>query len=360
MRICILADGESIHTIRWCRHFHELGHELHLISFKNVTIPDIAVHYVDSGNIKVSGGNWKVIFRYKEVKALLKKIKPDVLHSLYATSYGIVGALTGFHPYIVTPLGSDVLLSPKESIIYRSLLKYTFRKADCVTCLAPHMRGVMERELDVPKEKIRDIVFGINTGIFNKNIHQLPANEFVISSIRNFEKVYNHEQFIRAIKEVKGKIPALKVVMAGDGSMKQEMIALAGELGLSETIEFRGKLPQHDIAALLGASHVCVTVSLSDGNALSLLEAMACGAYPVVSDIPANREWIEEGINGNLVKTGDVEGLAKILMETYRNYAQISGKAMQVSGRLISEKGSWQANMLKMEKVYQQLAENGK
>src|ERR1043165_2483439 len=343
MRICMLADGESIHTIRWCRHFHDLGHEIHLISFKDVKIDHIHVHYINSGNIKVSGGNWKVIFRYTEVKSMLREIKPDVLHALYATSYGMVGALTGFHPYIVTPLGSDILISPKESIIYRSLLKYTFKKADLVTSMAPHMRLVMD-ELGVPKKKIADIMFGINTEIFNDKKRELPATEFVITSTRNFEKVYNHEQFIRAVAKIRDKIPALKVIMAGDGSMKQEMMDLAAGLGLEGVISFRGKLPQQQIVEILNSTHVFVTVSLSDGNALSLLEAMACGAYPVASDIPANREWVKEGINGNFVAIGDVDLLAERLLEAFRNYASLSAKAKVESERVIAEKGTWQVN----------------
>jgi glycosyltransferase involved in cell wall biosynthesis len=221
------------------------------------------------------------------------------------------------------------------------------------------MRLVMD-ELGVPKKKIADIMFGINTEIFNDKKRELPATEFVITSTRNFEKVYNHEQFIRAVAKIRDKIPALKVIMAGDGSMKQEMMDLAAGLGLEGVISFRGKLPQQQIVEILNSTHVFVTVSLSDGNALSLLEAMACGAYPVASDIPANREWVKEGINGNFVAIGDVDLLAERLLEAFRNYASLSAKAKVESERVIAEKGTWQVNMDKMEKNYKKLAGNGK
>lgn len=359
MRICLLADGESIHTIRWCRHFHELGHEIHLISFKDVKIDSIKVHYINSGKIKVKGGNWRVIFKYKEVRAVLSEIKPDVLHALYATSYGTIGALTGFHPYIITPLGSDILISPNESRIYRSLLKYAFKKADLVTSMAPHMKDVL-MELGVPSKKIIDIVLGINTEVFNRKNRKLSKNDFVITSTRNHESVYNIPQFLKAVGLVKDKIPNLKVIMLGDGSLKQALIDLTKELQIDGITSFVGKVSQNKVVEVLNTSHVFVTVSLSDGNSLSLIEAMACGAYPIATMIPANQEWIKDGVNGDFVKIGDVDGLAKFILNIYHNFDSVIENAINESDKIIAEKGTWQINMQKMENTYKKIISNGK
>ena len=86
MKICLFADATSVHSIRWCTHFHELGHEVHLISFKTNDIPSVQVHVVDAGPISVRGGNWKVLLSFRKVKKLLKQIQPEIFHSLYATS----------------------------------------------------------------------------------------------------------------------------------------------------------------------------------------------------------------------------------------------------------------------------------
>jgi L-malate glycosyltransferase len=359
MKICLLADGESIHTIRWCSHFAALGHEIHLITFKDVKHENIHVHFIDSGSINVAGGNWKVIFKYKEVKDILKKIKPDVLHALYATSYGMIGALSGFHPYIVTPLGSDILISPKNSIIYRSLLKYTFKKADLITSMAPHMTDVM-LELGVKKQKITDIILGINTDVFNRKNRKLSSGQFVITSTRNFEPVYNIPHFLKAIFLVKNDIPGLKVIMLGSGSLKNEIHALADELKLNDVITFMGKVPQPKVVEALNSSHLFVTVSLSDGNSLSLIESMACGAYPIATDIPANREWLKNGVNGRFVTIDDVHGLAEQIKDVYANFDQLIGPAMILSDKIIAEKGTWQVNMEKMEKIYKSLSSDGK
>ncbi|MCX6295901.1 MAG: glycosyltransferase [Bacteroidetes bacterium] len=359
MRICLLADGQSIHTIRWCKHFFDLGHEIHLISFSDVKIDGVNVYFVDSGNINVSGGNWKVIFKYKDVKNIINKISPDVLHALYATSYGLIGALSGFHPYIVTPLGSDILISPKESFIYRLLLKYSFKRSDWITSMAPHMKEAMIN-LGVPESKIGDIVFGINTAIFNRKNRALSSSDFIITSTRNFEPVYNIPHFLRAIALVRGKIPNLKIVMLGDGSLRSELVALTEELKINDIVLFKGKVPQDQVVEILNHSHVFCTVSLSDGNSLSLLEAMSCGAYPIATDILANHEWIKEGVNGSFVKINDIKGLADRIQNVYLNFDSIINRATLESEKIISEKGTWGINMEKMENKYKEISGHGK
>ncbi len=351
MKICLLADGESIHTQRWCQHFFELGHEVHLITFKDVHIQNIIIHVIKGVDINVAGGNWKVILKYKEVKKIIKVIKPDVVHALYATSYGLIGALSGFKKYIVTPLGTDVLISPKKSFIYRVILKFVFKKANIITSMAPHMKEAMLK-YGAKEDKIKDIVLGINTTIFNKTKRKLSDTEFVICSTRNFEPVYNIPHFLRAIAIIKSSIPNLKVYIVGDGSLKKELIDLSIQLNIDDKVDFLGKVPQSKIVELLNQSHVFVTVSLSDGNSLSLIEAMACGAYPVATNILANKQWITDGINGSFVKVNDEKDLAQCLIYIYQNYDTIISMAMNESDRLIEEKGTWQINMSKMETLY--------
>lgn len=355
MKICLLADAESIHTVRWCNHFAEHGFDVHLISFKQAQILGIKTYHVNAGTINVSGGNWRVILQYSKVKALIKQINPDVLHSLYATSYGLVGALTGFKRYIVTPLGTDILISPNNSAIYRFILRFVFKRAKIITTMAPHMTEAMLR-LGVDGNKIKEIIFGINTSIFNLNKHKVSDSEFLIASIRNFETVYNIPHFLKAVALIKAQIPNLKVKLVGDGSLKQQLIDLSKELKIDDVVSFLGKVPQADVVQLLSEARIAVTTSLSDGNSLSLLESMACGAYPIATDIPANRQWVIDGVNGKLVKIDDVIALADAIMQVYKNYNALMPVAISKSEDILAQKGTWQVNMQKMEEIYKNVA----
>jgi len=354
MKICYFADGESIHVIRWCKHFASLGYEVHLISFKKVTIENVQTHFVNTGNIAVKGGNWQVLLKYKEVKRLLKKIQPDIFHSHYATSYGITGALCGFHPYIITALGTDVLISPIQSKTYKLLLKYAFSKADWITAMADHMKIAIEN-IGVPSNKISTVPFGIDPAIFNDNNRQVSSEKFVITSTRNFESVYNIQHLIHSVAGAKKEIPNIHLNLIGTGSLQNQLEELVVEKGLTKNVIFFGKVPQIKIAEVLNQSHVFVSVSLSDGNNISLNEAMACGAYCIATDIPANTQWIKDSENGYLVKINDVNGLSNKIVNSYHHYQELQTKAVPYNKKIILERAIWEKNMKMVEDKYQSL-----
>lgn len=354
MKICFFADSESIHTVRWCTHFKQLGHDVHLISFKPAEIPGIPTYAVDASAISVKGGNWKVLFKYKKVKRLIKQINPDVVHAMYATSYGITGALCGFKPYIITALGTDLLISPQNSKIYRFLLKYAFSKAQFITVMSDQMKIEAEK-LNVPDSKVMTLPFGIDPKVFNANGRAVDESKFIVTSTRNFETVYNIPHLLRAVAKVKNHIPNLHLNLIGAGSLRGEIEVLVDELDIRSIVTFFGKIPQVEIVKVLNQSNVFVSVSLSDGNNISLNEAMACETFCIATDIPANHQWIQHNQNGFLVKINDVDELANALLEIANNYKELQQNSLSLSRELLKEKGIWEVNMKRMEDQYKRL-----
>lgn len=354
MKICLFADGESIHTIRWCNYFLELGHEVHLISFKNVTIPNVSTYFVASGDINVKGGNWKVLLTFPKVKKLLKKIQPDVFHAHYATSYGITGALCNFHPFVITTLGSDILISPNQSKPIKILLKWALKRADWITSMADHMT-LKINELIQNKSKITTLPFGIDTAIFNEKSNKELSEPFTIVSTRNFEEVYNIPHLIKAFSIVKIQIPDSQLILIGAGSLKTDLEKLVEELNLQNNVTFKGKLTQTEIAEELNKSHLFVTVSKSDGNNISLNEAMACGTICIATRIPANVQWIEDKVNGFLVDIDDVTNLADSILTAHENYSSFQEIALPLNRKIIAEKANWYNNMSSVISKYSSL-----
>jgi len=354
VKICFFADGESIHTVRWCHHFRAQGHEVHLISFKKVTLENIVVHFIDTGNITVKGGNWKVLLKYSHLKKLLHEIKPDIFHAHYATSYGITGALAGFHPYIITALGTDVLISPNQSIAYKLMLKYAFSKADWITAMADHMKTAIIN-LGVNAHKVDTVSFGIDPLVFNNKNRNLPDDKFIITSTRNFEKIYNLPHMLKAVANARKEIPSLFLNIIGDGSLRDEIYAEIKNLKLDDCCKLYGRIPQTEISKVLQNSHLFISVSLSDGNNISLNEAMACGTLPIATNIPANTQWIKDGENGFLIEIDDVKTLTEKIVFCYKNFQSIQNKAMYLNEKIIQEKGIWSLNMKNVEQKYQQL-----
>jgi glycosyltransferase involved in cell wall biosynthesis len=353
MKICYFADGQSTHTQKWCTHFAEMGHEVHLITFRDCRIDRVHVHFLNIGTIAVSGGNWRTLFAFRIVQRILKKIKPDVFHAQYATSYGITAALVNFHPFIISGWGSDVLISPKSSKILRFLLKWAFKRADAITVVAKHMVKAVY-DLGVSSEKVHVITHGINSNLYyDQKIDK--QEDFTLICTRNLEPLYNHIQLIDAFEISQKKIPQLKLRILGDGSMRHELEQKVLEKKLEKQVEFIGRVSQEEMAIELNKAHVFVTVSTTDGDVVSLVEAIACGNYCIVSDIPANHNWIEEGVNGFFVPLYDAPFLAERIENVYQDYSNKKKLGSELNSKIVHSTGNWDKNMGNAEKLYSQL-----
>lgn len=354
MRICYLADAGSIHTKRWCDYFGSLGHEIHLVSFREGNVSGVKFHLLDGGKINVSGGNWSVLLQFRKLKKILREIQPDILHAHYATSYGTVGAMSGFHPYIITTLGTDVLISPKQSFVYRMILKYAFKRADWITAMADHMKDAII-ELNVPENKVNTVMFGIDPKVFSRQNRVLDAEKFVITSTRNFEPIYNLDLLLDALKILNGKIPNLEINLIGDGSLRDELESKVVLYELKDSVRFLGKVSQSILAENLCRTNLFITTSLSDGNNVSLNEAMVCGAVSIATDIPANRFWMKNGVNGFLVPFDDPHELVNKILYVYKHYEDLQKSSIDYNDKMINLYALFENNMKIVKEKYNSL-----
>lgn len=353
MKICFFADGQSSHTIKWCEHFQRLGHEVHLITFRNSSIEGVSVHYINVGSIQVKGGNWKVLLKFFKVRLLLKKIKPDILHAHYATSYGITAALTNFHPLIISGWGSDILVSPKSSKIMYNLIKWALNKSEAITIVADHMLESVV-SLGVPQSKVKIITHGINTNLFHKK--EVEKHEvFTFVCTRNLEPLYNHIQLLEAFEILIKKGLKVNLILIGDGSLKKELMSWVEHRNLGKNIHFLGRISQKEMVLELNRAHVFVTVSTTDGDVVSLVEAIACGNYCIGSDIPANKCWIQHNLNGLIVPLFDKEELAKAMIESMDNFSKPTEESIEFNRNIIEKRGNWNSNMILAENLYFEL-----
>jgi L-malate glycosyltransferase len=354
LKICFLADATSIHTKNWCKHFANLGHEVHIISFTQNEIPGTTVHFMNGGNINVNGGNWRLILKYSSIKKLIRKIKPDILHAFYATSYGLIGALSSYKPYVVTPFGSDVLISAKRSKLYKFLLHFVFKRADWIFSMANHISKAIE-DIGVDMKKVSINYAGLDSKMFNTNNRKTDTENFTITSTRNHETVYNLPHLLKSFALAVKQIPNAKLVIAGTGTLTEDLKKLANDLEIQGKVEFIGKKSQAEIIALLKSTHLYVTVSLSDGNSLSLSEAMACGALCLATDLEANKNWITNHDNGILVKVDDINGLAEAFVFASKNYNAFQERAIPKNTELIKTRADFDTNMASWENKYYEL-----
>jgi glycosyltransferase involved in cell wall biosynthesis len=137
----------------------------------------------------------------------------------------------------------------------------------------------------------------------------LPTDVPIIGSIGRLEPVKNYQLALRAFARL-GATPGAPpiMVLAGDGSERASLEALARELGVAPRVKFLGW--RDDTERLYGAFDVFTLTSRSEGTSVSLLEAMSSGVCPVTTDVGGNRAVLGPGLESLLVPGDDAEALA--------------------------------------------------
>jgi glycosyltransferase involved in cell wall biosynthesis len=156
---------------------------------------------------------------------------------------------------------------------------------------------------------------------------------------------------IRAIPVVLKEEPKAQFIIAGEGPEKENIEKEAENLNVSSSVQFLGRVPHEKMPNILAQTDIYVSTSLYDGTSISLLEAMGSGAFPIVTDIPANREWIVNGKNGFLVPTDEEGFLARRIIDAIRNHALLE-KSRENNLLIVEEKALWPVNIGRIKKVY--------
>lgn len=150
-----------------------------------------------------------------------------------------------------------------------------------------------------------------------KKTFGITEDEFVFVYAAEFSKRKNHELLLWGFAEAVAKLSSdkLKLVLAGDGMLQDEMKALTKELGIENKVVFLGYIKNMD--ELYPCCDVAVSTSRIEGLPFNIMEAMACGLPLIASDIKGHQELVAHGENGLLFESGNLDKLTNQIIKTY-------------------------------------------
>lgn len=295
-----------------------------------------------------------------QVKKLIRKNNPDILHAAYITDCGFIGALSGFHPLILTSLGSDVLIDPKRYPFLRIFIKYALGKADLVTSDGNDTIEEMKKLCPL-SDKYEVILPGVDTREFtperrDEGLRQKlgVGDSSLIISTRNLGPIYDVGTLIRAVPLILQSIPEAKFIIIGEGKQEEYLKDMARSLHVLDNINFLGKIPHDELPRYLAIADIYVSTSLSDTISISLLEAMACGLAPVVTDIGDVRKWIQSKENGFVIPVQRPDLLMEKVVYLIRN-KELRQKVSKTNRQLIEQRADYEKEMGKAEQLYEKV-----
>ncbi|MFH1717000.1 MAG: glycosyltransferase [Planctomycetota bacterium] len=355
MRICFISLGTFTHIGPYLDYFRDAGHDVSFISLSPGPPRGVPTYNVGIGSEYSEGeGKWKYPVSMLRARRLLKKLKPDIVHAHYATSCGLAALVCGFHPAVVTVHGSDLTVGIKSSL-WRPVLKRIFEFADCVNTVSEDLQSMVV-SLGIDPDKIETLTLGIDTEKFSfVDRPQIdPSSVLRLVCTRRLESVFDHRTIIGALGLLRDNAVNFQMTFVGDGSLLGALKQHVRDAGLADCVSFMGRVDNDKLPEVLSRHDVYLSASLWDGTSLSLLEAMATGLFPIVSDIKANSSWLEHNVDALLHKVGDANGLTECILRL-RDDPQLAIAAARGNRKKVVESGDRKTSMRRLEKIYEKL-----
>lgn len=217
----------------------------------------------------------------------------DVVNIQQMSPDGVIAALLWGGPLVPTFWGSDMLRLSERPWWLRRLTRRAVRRATLLHATSKVIAGRLQ-DMGADPACIAVFNYGVDAQVFRLRDAEPEPGSILFT--RRLWPLYRPAAIVRAMPALIAREPAAKLTLAGAGHPEDlEMLtALVAELGLTDRVEFTGYLAKAEVARRLAGAELWVSIPTSDSLAISLQEAMACGAYPVVADLPSMREVLEE------------------------------------------------------------------
>jgi L-malate glycosyltransferase len=324
LRILGIADGRSIHTLRWARRLVDRGHAVHIVSDKvgatDAVAAGIIFHDVRELDLLTRVRGLRKRRFGTAIRNLAERLEIDVVHGHGIGPYAWWAALSKVHPLVISPWGRDVLVDAKKEP-GRSRARLAFAEADSVVV---NSGAITEAAIEAGADPamITPIIWHTQiAGFAPERADKLglraelgwPADALVILSLRNFQERTNIDVLVRAFDRLRRDVPEARLLLAARaGETRAQIEALVDELGLREVVRFHRVEPEQ-LPILAASGDIVVSIAATDSSPSSLLEAMASGQPLVGGWCPSIDEWIDQGEGAEMVGVRDEDAVLAAL-----------------------------------------------
>lgn len=410
MNICYVADARSPIAKNWISHFVERQHQVTVISSYPCAADEIpgtrivefpfALSSLSRMSVNARARNGKLarfsrliaefgdgaflqasneirtwiapldIRRKTEAMSrLLREIQPDIVHAMRLPYEGfLAAAAAGTTPLLLSVWGNDFTLFADQKAKLGRLANSALLRADGLHCdCRRDLKIAMARGFSSAKPwRVLPGNGGIDTDSYFSSRPDpdllrefgIPEGAPLVINPRGFRAYVRNDTFFRAIPLVLKHVPDacfLATGMFGNPVAERRV----RRMGISGSVRLLPTVSREQLVGLFAASQVSVSPSSHDGTPNTLLEAMACGCFPVVGNVESLREWITDGANGLICDESNPHSLASSIVQALRDSA-LRETAGKINRRQIRERAEYAMTMTEAEALYREVAANKK
>jgi sugar transferase (PEP-CTERM/EpsH1 system associated) len=306
------------------------------------------------------------IWLFPRLFALFRQLRPAIVHSrnlaaleaqLPAWAAGVPVRIHGEHGRDVGDLDGSNVTYQRVRRFYRPFVNYYL-------ALSQDLREYLTTQIKVPEDKVLQVYNGVDADRFHPAglDHSIPGCPFsrqehwIVGTVGRMQTVKDQPMlaraFIHALQIDSSLLRQLRLIMIGDGPLREECKQLLDAAGISDLAWLPGE--RNDVAEIMGGLDCFVLPSLAEGISNTILEAMASGLPVIATDVGGNADLVKSGITGQIVPAGDPEALAQQIVK----FANTPGQTT-IMGRLgrerVEEKFSMNAMVAAYLGTYDQL-----
>jgi len=365
MKIIYFSKGYSPHDHRFLDALSKTKHDVFYLRLE-LNQRQTEDRPVPSNIEQVIWAGGQGPFRWRDLprlvvdfKRVVQEIKPDLIHAGPIQTCAFIATLSGFRPILTMSWGFDLMQDAERNWWMKQITKYVLRNSTFFTSDAQVTRG---KAVAYGMNPNQTVVFpwGVDLKHFSPRpsavskkrptVNRQPS--FVLFCNRSWEPRYGVDVLAKAFVKVAQQRDDISLLLLGGGSQAQSIRQILMNGGVLDRVQFGGQISQTDLPRWYHMANLYISPSHVDGSSVSLMEALACGLPALVSDIPANKEWVSEGINGWLFPDGDADALAEKILTVIAQRKKLTqiGRAAR---RSAEERADWKKNFEVLLNAYE-------
>lgn len=361
MKIIYFSLGYSTHDHRFLKAISDGGHGVHFVQLEgnrrqveSRSVPENVNQVIWKGGREPF--KWcKLLALVMDFKRLLRDLKPDLVHAGPIQTCAFIAVLAGARPLLTMSWGFDLMDDVHKGWMWEFATKYTLKRSTFFTSDA---NVTKDKAVAYGMNPEKTIVFpwGVDLDHFAKKEKREKNEGFVLFCNRAWETRYGVDVLARAFVQVARQRDDVRLLLLGGGSQGAYLRKIFQSGGVDEYVTFGGQISQTDLPRWYHMADLYISPSHVDGSSVSLMEALACGLPCLVSDIPANKEWVFENENGWLFRDGDVDNLVEKILAAMNQREKLP-EIGESARRSAEKRADWKKNAAALMKVYRSLGE---
>jgi len=281
----------------------------------------------------------------------LRRTKPDVVHASIGEANfhaALVSKLCGVPATIIEEQGL-----PTRKRLGRLVHAGLYRRVDAVVGVSGTSCAYLTEREWAPRAKVHKIYNCARSEFFTARPEQAAGERpFTALLVGRLVEVKNHERLLRALPAVVERHPTFRLQIAGEGPLREKMLELIAQLGLTNNVEMLGF--RSDILSLLQGADVFLLPSLSEGCSLALAEAMAAGTPVIGADVGGIPEVMREVGERWLIPSTDIQAWSRALLAMV-DLSEDERRALGQTAAEVAKRFSPETNIAAIQQLYRQL-----